>query len=113
MNWNYITISLMIVILFFSCFVLGYAYNVKKEITTETKIIEVNLVDNNYIYKSGNILGFICDDNVYYGKVNYYFSKIIPFGKDFLYLSTWRDGNIPHSTGKCYIKVIQKKEVLE
>jgi hypothetical protein len=70
----------------------------------ETKIIKIELSDNNRIIEHVKIKGLICDDNVLIEQ--YWFYKLYPFGDDYAYLSTWIDGKIPHSSGVCYAKIM-------
>ena len=60
----------------------------------EYEYITINL-DNKNIWKY-EVYDYICSDNVH---TSYY-----RFDKSF-YASTWRDGNIPHSKGSCFVKI--------
>ena len=97
---------ILVICLFFSSLALLIAILPEKDY--ENKIIKIELDDRNFIYNSGKIKGLICDNNVYVDG-QYYVYKFFPFGNDYAYLSTWRDGNIPHSKGVCYLKVRERK----
>ncbi len=70
----------------------------KKEFNTITTVIELN--NRNVIIEHVNIINLFCDDTV---KIDRIYSNIIPFW-DYAYLTTWNDGKIPNSNGKCYVK---------
>jgi len=62
---------------------------------TEYKYTFIELNDKNKIFS--NVEAYLCSNEVdtqYLKKANGY-----------LYISTWKDGKVPHSIGSCYIKI--------
>jgi hypothetical protein len=95
LHWSvWLAFALMFI---FYLFVIPYTFR-----TYETEIREIELKDSNYIIRGVKILGLVCSEEVY---VSRHFTNFIPLGNDYAYLSTWKDGEIPHSEGVCYAKI--------